>query len=161
MSTYTHKHIHAHTRTCTHARARTHADGLCPPAHPQPGPPALRPQANTHTHIRTHAYTHTHAHTHVHALTQMASALQHIHNLGLAHLDLKPDNIYRARPTSDSAASWSGFGVQRGAQKVCGGEGCRGKGGLGLKKCGGVRDAVEKGGWDSEGVWGWGMQWKK
>jgi len=86
---------------------------------------------STHTHMHTHALVRAcmHAQQAPDSMylgarcvpLQMASALQHIHALGLAHLDLKPDNIYRARPAPNSAASasWSGFKVPRGAHKVC------------------------------------------
>lgn len=50
-----------------------------------------------------------------HVPAQMASALKHIHDLGLAHLDLKPDNIYCAQPQLPTMSS-SGPSSQLGSQ---------------------------------------------
>lgn len=35
-------------------------------------------------------------HSAIRSLSQMAAALKHVHDLGIAHLDVKPDNIFKS-----------------------------------------------------------------
>ncbi len=35
----------------------------------------------------------------------MAAGLKHMHDLGLAHMDIKPENIYRAAPSVPNTTS--------------------------------------------------------
>ncbi|PNH09824.1 Wee1-like protein kinase [Tetrabaena socialis] len=44
-------------------------------------------------------------------LRQMASALKRVHELGMAHLDIKPDNIYLHAPPGSAASTSSGTGA--------------------------------------------------
>ena len=37
--------------------------------------------------------------------SQVAAGLKHMHDLGLAHMDIKPENIYRAAPSVSNTAS--------------------------------------------------------
>ena len=44
----------------------------------------------------------------LHSAMQMASALQHLHSKGIAHMDVKPDNIYS---TEDGQFKLGDFGL--------------------------------------------------
>lgn len=49
---------------------------------------------------------------------QMASALKHIHDLGMVHLDLKPDNIYMGRSPGTYKLGDFGLATTRDGQRV-------------------------------------------
>ena len=62
----------------------------------------------THTHLHTYTHTHTHTHTHKTHNTDVLSALEYLHNLGIVHCDVKPPNILIA---ADERARLADFDV--------------------------------------------------